>query len=102
MQEFRSDFSLGKAFTGNSPYTLMAWIYMENISTNECIADLTNVGGELEKVVLGYGTDTQAGVVSHHGSFEDMGLPGLQATKDGLYCPSHLMALWKEFIWMAN
>ena len=81
MQEFRSDFSLGKAFTGNSPYTLMAWIYMENISTNECIADLTNVGGELEKVVLGYGTDTQAGVVSHHGSFEDMGLPGLQATK---------------------
>ncbi len=81
MQEFRSDFSLGKSFTGNSPYTLMAWIYMENMSVNECIADLTNARGELEKVVFGYGTDPQAGVVSHHGGYEDMGLQGLEATK---------------------
>lgn len=80
MQEFRSDFSLGKTFIGNSPYTLMAWINMDKLSVNECIADLTNAGGELEKVVLGYGTDPQGGVVSHHGSFEDMGVPGLQAT----------------------
>lgn len=80
-QEFRSDFSLGKAFVGNSPYTLMAWVYMENLSVNECIADLTTSGGELEKVAFGYGTDPQNGIVAHHGGYEDMGLSGLQASR---------------------
>ncbi len=80
-QEFRSDFSLGKAFVGNSPYTLMAWVYMESLSVNECIADLTTAGGELEKVAFGYGTDPQNGIATHHGGYEDMGLPDLQASR---------------------
>lgn len=81
LQEFRSDFPLPETFLGNSPYSLMAWVYVDQLSVNECIVDLTNAGGELEKVVLGYGTDPAAGIISHHGGYEDMGVAGLKASE---------------------
>lgn len=78
LQDFRSDFSLPDTFEGNSPYTLMTWIYMEDLSANEYLVDLTTAGGELEKVSLGYGTDPGAGIVAHNGDPENMGIPDLK------------------------
>lgn len=78
-QEFRSDFPLGKAFVGNSPYTFNAWIYMESVKKFEFLADLTPSGGELQKVLFGYGTDPNSGIIAHHAAPEDMGIENVTA-----------------------
>lgn len=76
-QDFRSDFSLPETFTGNGMYTLMTWLYMEDLSEYEYFVDLTNAHGELEKIAIGYGENKNSGIVSHHGGYEDMGLENL-------------------------
>lgn len=73
-QLFKSTTSLGKAFVGNAPYSLMAWIYVDKLSDNEYFFDLTDKGDELGKVAVGYGIDKHAGIVSHHGGHEDLGM----------------------------
>lgn len=78
-QEFRSNFPLPETFIGNSPYSITAWIYMETLSENECILDLTPSGGELEKISLGYGKEARTGIISHNGWYEDMGLDKVEA-----------------------
>lgn len=79
-QEYRSDFPLPATFLGNAPYTLLAWIYMDKLTANECIVDLTTAGGELEKVSLGFGTDPKSGIVNHNGDYENMGISRLKAS----------------------
>lgn len=78
-QEFRSDFPLPSTFIGNTPYSITAWIFMESMSDNECILDLSPRGGELEKISFGYGKNPKTGIISHNGEYEDMGLPNLEA-----------------------
>lgn len=73
-QLFKSEFSLGEAFVGNSPYSLNAWIYMDKISDNEYFFDFTDRVDDLRKVAIGYGSDKNSGLVAHHGSHEELGL----------------------------
>jgi hypothetical protein len=74
-QQFRSDFGLPTTMTGNSPYTIEAWVLNPEADDTECIVDLVAAQGELEKISFGNGTNPDRGLIGHNGSFEDMGLP---------------------------
>lgn len=74
-QQFRSDFGLPPTMTGNSPYTIEAWMLNPEADDTECIVDLVAAHGELEKITFGNGTNPDRGLIGHNGSFEDMGLP---------------------------
>lgn len=73
-QHFKSDFSLPSNMSGNTPYTIMAWINSPNAKEFEYLLDLNDAWGEIEKVIFGYGTNHERGIIMHHGSFEDQGL----------------------------
>lgn len=72
-QTFRSDFMLPSTLRDNAPYTLEAWIWNPSLEENECVADFTTSHKELEKLMLGNGTEPRCGIVNHYGWFEDVG-----------------------------
>lgn len=76
-QKFTSDFGLPETMTGNAPYTISAWVSSANPKANECILDINDSYGELEKISLCYGTDPRGGITMHHGWYEDMGIKDL-------------------------
>lgn len=77
LQQFKSDFGLPHTMTGNAPYTIAAWVASASPKENECIIDLNESRGELQKIVLGYGTSPRSGITMHYGWYEDMGLEAL-------------------------
>ncbi|MCD8292657.1 MAG: family 43 glycosylhydrolase [Prevotellaceae bacterium] len=72
-QHYRSTFSLPASLRDNAPYTIEAWVLNDTIAENECVADFTTSFDELEKLMLGNGTEPRCGVVNHYGWFEDAG-----------------------------
>lgn len=78
-QQFRSDFGLPTSMTNNSPYTILAWVASPKPAENECILDINKAYGELEKIILGYGTSPRSGITMHHGWYEDMGLTSMES-----------------------
>ncbi len=76
-QDFKSDFGLPETMNGNPPYTISAWVASSNHKENECIIDLNDSWGELQKIIFGYGTSPRSGITMHHGWYEDMGLENL-------------------------
>lgn len=73
-QQFKSDFGLPETMQGNAPYSISAWIASPNPKANECILDINQAYGELEKIIFAYGTDPRGGITMHHGWYEDMGI----------------------------
>ncbi|MDR3308910.1 MAG: LamG domain-containing protein, partial [Tannerella sp.] len=78
-QQFESDFGLPTTMTGNPVYSISAIVASPSPKENECVIDLNNSWGELEKIILGYGTSPQSGITMHHGWYEDMGVNDLPA-----------------------
>ena len=77
-QQFRSDFELPGTMTGNPAYTISAWVIASpNPNENECMIDLNTSGGELHKIIAGFGTSPRSGITMHHGWYEDMGFEQL-------------------------
>ncbi len=72
-QQYRSTFGLPATLRDNAPYTIEAWVLNDTIAENECVADFTTSFDELEKLMLGNGTEPRCGVVNHYGWFEDAG-----------------------------
>lgn len=72
-QTFRSDFVLPATLRDNAPYTLEAWVWNPSLQENECVADFTTSHDELEKLMLGNGTEPRCGLINHYGWFEDVG-----------------------------
>lgn len=81
-QQFKSDFGLPETMVGNAPYAISAWISSSNPKENECILDINESYGELEKIIFGYGTSPRSGITMHHGWYEDMGLMDMKADND--------------------
>ncbi|WP_419033195.1 family 43 glycosylhydrolase [Dysgonomonas gadei] len=81
-QQFRSDFGLPETMTGNAPYSISAWIASENPKENECILDINESYGELEKIIFGYGSSPRSGITMHHGWYEDMGIKDIRTDGD--------------------
>lgn len=77
-QQFKSTFGLPLTMQGNAPYTISAWVASPTPKENECIIDLNESWGELQKIILGYGTSPQSGITMHHGWYEDMGIPNMK------------------------
>lgn len=77
-QKFKSDFGLPETIRGNAPYSISAWVASSTTKENECILDVNEAYGELEKIIFGYGTSPRSGITMHHGWYEDMGLKDLQ------------------------
>lgn len=84
-QVYRSDFSLPATMKDNASYTMVAWVLNSEASEFECVADLTSSHGELEKVMLGYGTSERSGLICHYGWYEDMGLPAFTGSEEWLH-----------------
>ncbi len=78
-QSYRSTFTLPATLTDNAPYTLEAWVLNDSIAENECVADFTTSFDELEKLMLGNGTEPRCGIVNHFGWFEDAGYEEIEA-----------------------
>lgn len=81
-QWFHSDFGLPHTIEGNSPYSVSAWVMNSDLSDIECIVDLNQAGGELEKVIVGYGKDDKAGMIAHHAGYEDQGLKDMKGSHE--------------------
>lgn len=92
-QRFDSNFGLPETMEGNSPYSIAAWIMNPNLSEAECILDVNQAGGELEKIVFGYGKDSNSGIISHHAGYEDMGLQDISGNQEWI----HLVATYDGF-----
>lgn len=84
-QTYRSDFPLPPTMKDNAPYTMAAWILNPEANEFECAADLTSSHGELEKIMLGYGTSERSGLICHYGWYEDMGLPDFKGSDRWLH-----------------
>lgn len=72
-QVYRSDFMLPATLLDNASYTMEAWVWNPSLEENECVADFTTSHEELEKLMLGNGTEPRCGIVNHYGWFEDVG-----------------------------
>lgn len=72
-QVYRSDFMLPATLLDNAPYTMEAWVWNPSLEENECVADFTSSHDELEKLMLGNGTEPRCGLVNHYGWYEDVG-----------------------------
>lgn len=81
-QRFKSDFNLPETMESNAPYSISAWIASPNPKENECILDINESYGELEKIIFGYGTSPRSGITMHHGWYEDMGLKQMTPDDD--------------------
>lgn len=77
-QQFKSDFGLPATMTGNAPYSISAWIASSEPKENECILDINEAYGEIEKIIFGYGTSPRSGITMHHGWYEDMGIKDMK------------------------
>lgn len=73
-QQFRSDFGLPSTMSGNPVYTISALVASETPKENECIIDFNDSWGELQKIIIGYGSSPRSGITMHYGWYEDMGL----------------------------
>lgn len=92
-QWLHSDFGLPETVEGNSPYSISAWVMNPDLSDIECILDINQAGGELEKIVFGYGKDDKAGIIAHHAGYEDMGLKSLKGSNGW----KHVVATYDGF-----
>ncbi|MBK5720118.1 family 43 glycosylhydrolase [Dysgonomonas sp. Marseille-P4677] len=81
-QQFKSDFGLPETMTGNAPYSVSAWIASPYPKENECIIDINESYGELEKIIFGYGTSDRSGITMHHGWYEDMGIKDMETSDE--------------------
>ncbi|OFY40711.1 MAG: glycoside hydrolase [Bacteroidetes bacterium GWF2_40_14] len=74
---YRSNFGLPPTMKANAPYTVIAWVYSSSPRKNEYFIDINDAQGELEKIIVGYGTCERSGITMHHGWFEDIGVKEL-------------------------
>ncbi len=73
-QWLHSDFGLPASVEGSSPYAVAAWMINPSLNDIECLLDINDARGELEKVVFGFGKDSKAGIAAHYNSYHDMGI----------------------------
>ena len=74
-QRLESDKPLPEAFRYNAPYTISAWVLSTKVGPVSTVASLSTSHADLATTELRLGTDPQAGLVSHNGSFESFGSP---------------------------
>jgi len=84
-QLYRSNFSLPVSMKDNAPYTMAGWLLNPQAAENECIVDLVSSDGELEKIMLCYGTNERSGIICHYGWYEDMGLSGFKGKDEWIH-----------------
>lgn len=89
-----SNFAMPATLQGNSPYSVEAWILNPELNEQEVIADLNRAGGELEKIAVGYGSESALGLVNHNGSFENIGIRDLKGGDEWI----HLVSTYDGFM----
>ena len=66
---------LPKEYCYNSPYTISAWLLQTEGGAVQTVASLSASRADLATTELRLGSDPQAGLVNHNGSFESCGAP---------------------------
>jgi len=84
-QRYRSDFGLPESMRDNAPYTMTGWILNPEAKEFETAVDLISSNGELEKIMLCYGTSERSGIICHYGWYEDLGLPNFRGSEEWLH-----------------
>jgi len=74
---------LSKEFCYNSPYTISAWLLQTEGGAVQTIASLSASHADLATTELRLGSDPQAGLVNHNGSFESYGAPNAVSSAVG-------------------
>ena len=96
-QHLTSRQPLSEVFRYNAPYTIEAWLLSTKVGAVSTVASLSASHADLATTELRMGTDPQAGLVSHNGSFESYGAP--RAIQDGQGKWQHWVVTfdgWKE------
>ncbi|MCR4810177.1 MAG: family 43 glycosylhydrolase [Prevotella sp.] len=71
------------AYRYNSPYTIAAWVLSTKVGPVATVASLSASRADLATTEFRLGTDPQAGLIHHNGSFESCGLPDVITQGEG-------------------
>ena len=74
-QSLSSATPLPREYRYNSPYTISAWLLQTEGGAVQTVASLSASRADLATTELRLGSDPQAGLVNHNGSFESYGAP---------------------------
>jgi len=74
-QSLSAAMPLPREYCYNSPYTISAWLLQTEGGAVQTIAALSASRADLATTELRLGSDPQAGLVNHNGSFESYGVP---------------------------
>lgn len=72
-QSLTSDKPLPSAFKYNSPYTISVWALSTKVGAVSTVVSLSPSRADLATTEFRLGTDPQAGLINHNGSFESSG-----------------------------
>jgi hypothetical protein len=74
-QSLTAAMPLPREYCYNSPYTISAWLLQTEGGAVQTVAALSSSRADLATTELRLGSDPQAGLVNHNGSFESYGVP---------------------------
>ena len=100
-QHLVSEKPLPTTYCYNSPYTIMAWVLPTKTGPVSTVASLSTSRADLATTEFRLGTDPQAGLLNHNGSFESCGAPRETKASEGKW---HLWTVtfdgWIERVYM--
>ena len=73
-QALISEFPLSNVYRYNAPYTIAAWTLQTEAGPVSTVASLSSSRADLATTEFRLGTDPQAGLINHNGSFESCGI----------------------------
>ena len=74
-QQLTSRQPLSEVYSYNAPYTIEAWLLSTKVGAVSTVVSLSASRADLATTELRMGSDPQAGLVNHNGSFESYGAP---------------------------
>ena len=74
-QQLVSEKPLPQCYRYNAPYTIAAWVLSTKVGPVSTVASLSTSHADLATTEFRLGTDPQAGLLNHNGSFESSGAP---------------------------
>ncbi|MBR4899237.1 MAG: family 43 glycosylhydrolase [Prevotella sp.] len=74
-QQLVSEKPLPQCYRYNAPYTIAAWVLSTKVGPVSTVASLSTSRADLATTEFRLGTDPQAGLLNHNGSFESSGAP---------------------------
>ena len=74
-QQLVSEKPLPQCYRYNAPYTIAAWVLSTKVGPVSTVTSLSTSRADLATTEFRLGTDPQAGLLNHNGSFESSGAP---------------------------